>query len=180
MLKDDFLDILEQYGHNVLVVRQSKKLKCSCWTEKYQEADKECPVCFGLGTVPVIEKHTVRSQTMTIPQTLPRAVSDLSLGSMEYSGNAYYMRPDIPISVGDLIVEVDWSATGKPIYTGDTLSEVNYVDPKRFEHGETIFKKVYVSGTSVDRKIRGIRIANSSGVKNYELIRGVQDGHDAS
>lgn len=171
MLKDEFNNILRDYGHNVLVVRQESKLKCSCWHEKTQSSDKSCPVCFGIGTVPIIEKHTVRALTVTIPQTLPRAVTDSSFGSLAMSGKAYFFKEDVKISLQDLVIEVDWSPTGKPIYAGGEISEINYIDKNRFERGEIAFQKAYVAGESVDRNVRGIRIANMNGIKNYEIVR---------
>jgi hypothetical protein len=134
-------------------------------------ADKTCPVCFGIGTVPVVEKHTVRAMTVSIPQTLPRAVQDSSFGPLAMSGKAYFFKSDVKIALKDLILEVDWSPTGKPIYNGGEISEINYIDRNRFERGEVAFQKVYVAGESVERNIRGIRIANTNGIKNYEILR---------
>lgn len=170
MLKQEFEDILKEYGTNILLVRTDTKLRCSCWSEKHQTADRDCPVCFGLGTVPVIEKHTVRSITLTIPQSLPKAVGVSSLGPVAYSSKAFYLKSEVKVESGDLIIEVDWSPTGKPIYTGGDISDISYVENNRFERGEIIFKKAYVSNKSIESEVRGIRIANSNGIKNYEVL----------
>jgi hypothetical protein len=170
MLKDDFKDILKEFGNKILLVRQGNQLRCSCWSEKNQEADRECPSCFGLGMVPIIEKHTVRSQVMSIPQTLPRAISPGSPGEMISSGKAFYFLPDVLVKIKDLVVEVDWSPSGKPIYNGSDICEVNFIDPKRFENGQLTFLKVFVAGQAIEKQIRGIRIANTNGIKNYEII----------
>lgn len=171
MLKDEFEEILRDFGYNILVVRQSTKLRCSCWSEKNQESPRECPVCFGLGTVPVIEKHTVRSYVASIPQTLPRAVKDLGIGDASSSAKAFYFRTNVRLSIGDLIVEVDWSDSGKPIYNNGEVSEINFIDIKRYEQGQPTYQKAYVEGRPIQSEIRGIRIANSNGIKNYEIVR---------
>jgi hypothetical protein len=171
MLKDDFEGILRDFGHNVLVVKQNKQLRCSCWSEKNQETSRECPVCFGIGYVPVIEKHTTRAQIMAIPQSLPRAVEGLAMGDLISSAKAYYFKSDAGVTISDLIVEVDWSPTGKPIYNGGEISEANFIDSKRFEQGAFTYHKIYVAGEPILRDIRGIRIANVNGIKNYEVIR---------
>lgn len=170
MLKDDFESILKDYGFNVLVVRQGTQLRCSCWSEKNQESDRNCPSCFGLGMVPIIEKHTTRVQVMTIPQSLPRAIGEAPLGDLMSSGKAYFFKPDIKVSLQDLVVEVDWSATGKPIYAGGEISEVNFIDKKRFDNGQPTYAKVYTASQPIQRDIRGFRIANTNGIKNYEII----------
>jgi hypothetical protein len=171
MLRDDFEQLLKEFGSNALIVRQSTNLRCSCWSEKEQEASRDCPVCFGIGSVPVIEKHTVRSEVATIPQTLPRAIGDLAIGDMSSSAKAFYCKVDVKLSLGDLILEVDWSPTGKPIYGDGELFEINYIDVKRFEQGLPTYQKAYCEGRPIESKIRGIRIANSNGIKNYEIIR---------
>jgi hypothetical protein len=171
MLKDDFENILREYGNNVLVVRQSTKLRCSCWSEKNQEAPRDCPVCFGIGTVPVIEKHTTRTQVASIPQTLPRAIGDLAMGDMSASAKALFFKADVKLSLGDLVVEVDWSETGRPIYANGEVLEINFIDVKRYEKGQPTYQKAYCEGRPIESQIRGIRIANSNGIKNYEIIR---------
>jgi hypothetical protein len=97
-----------------------------------------------------------------------------SLGPVAYSSKAFYFRSNSNILQGDLVVEVDWSPTGKPIYNGGDISEVGYVDAKRFEEGTLSYYKVYVANKSIESTIRGVRIANSNGIKNYEIIREVQ------
>lgn len=170
MLKDDFEGILRDFGFNLLLVRMGTELRCSCWNEKNQEADRSCTSCFGLGKVPIIEKHTSRSQVMSIPQTLPRAVSLSTPGEMMSSAKAYFFKPDVKIGVKDLIVEVDWSDAAKPIYTGGEILEVNFIDKKMFEKGQVSFIKAYVASQPIARDVRGIRISNASGIKNYEII----------
>lgn len=173
MLRDDFEDMLREFGHNILLVRQDSLLRCSCWSEKNQEAPRDCPVCFGLGRVPVIEKHTVRSMTQQIPQTLSRAIDEgSSVGPMQAGSTAYFVKVDMKVRARDLIIEVDWSPTGKPIYNGGHVGEVNYVDLKRYENGTPTFQKLYVEEKPVRKEIRGIRVANSNGIQNYEIVRG--------
>jgi hypothetical protein len=170
MLRDAFDDMLRDFGYNVLVVHQDKILRCSCWSEKNQEASRDCPVCFGLGTVPVIEKHTTHGTVESIPQTLPRAMQALNTGPMVVGGRAYFFRWNNPIQLRDLVVEVDWDAMGNPIYNNGLISSVNFVDTKRYEQGQTAFVKAYVEDNPVRRNVRGVRIVKSQGIKNYELL----------
>lgn len=94
------------------------------------------------------------------------------MGPVLVGADSYYLRYNVNVSVQDLIVEVDWSSTGKPIYNGGKVNQVNFIDPKKFENGEVAYIKVYTEDTPVDKQIRGVRIANANGIKNYELIRG--------
>lgn len=172
MLRDDFEEILRDYGHNVLVVKQNKKLRCSCWNERNQEVTRTCPVCFGLGYVPVIEKHTVRERTMNMPETLARAITGEPFGEMIVNGKTFYCKYDIGLSLKDLFIDVEWSPGGKPIYNGGDILEVNYIEPKRFEGGQIAYVKVSTKDEPVHKDIRGIRIASANGIKNYEILGG--------
>jgi hypothetical protein len=172
-LRKEFDAILEQYGYPVLVVRSERKLRCSCWNEKTQEADRECPVCFGLGWTPIIEKHMTRSMDTSVPESLAMLGAETpSFGPISVPGRFYYMRYNALLRPTDLIVDVDWTDRGKPIYNGGGIYEVSHVDPKRFERGELIYNKVYVKDEPVEKQIRGIRIANANGIKNYEIMEG--------
>lgn len=165
----EFNKILAQYGYPVLVVRQNTKLRCSCWNEKRQESDRECPICFGLGFVPIVEKHTTRDADTQVPQTLPMITVDSKFGGMSVPGRQYFFQHDFPGSIMDLIVDVEWSETGKPVYNGGGIYQISHIDPQRFERGETVFRKVYVKDQPVEKSIRGIRIANVNGITNYEI-----------
>jgi hypothetical protein len=169
-LRNEFAKILEKYGYPVLVVRQDKKLRCSCWSEKTQESDRKCPRCFGLGWNPIVEKYITRTEDMTVPETLARVTVTGSFGQIAVPSRAYFFQHNVKISEKDLIVDVEWSKTGKPIYNGGGIYEVSHVDGTlRLEKGETVFKKASCKDTPVQKNIRGIRIVQVNGIVNYEL-----------
>lgn len=168
-LRYEFEQILLQYGHPILLVRQSKKLRCSCWNEKRQEADRECPICFGLGWNPIVEKHTIREVDTSVPETLAMIAQEGKFGGISVPGRQYYFKHDVSIIPGDLIVDVEWSKQGKPIYVGGGIYEISHLDPNRFEKGQLIFNTIYCKDQPVEKQIRGIRIANVNGITNYEI-----------
>lgn len=168
-LRSEFNQILQTYGYPVLLVRQNKKMRCSCWDEKTQSACRECPICFGIGFKPIVEKHWVRDMETGSDDRLAQIGSQTRIGEIYTPGRAYFCRWDVETMAGDLIVEVDWTEQGKPYYAGKGIYEVNLVDPQRFERGELIFSKVYVKDQPVEKQIRGIRIANVNGIISYEI-----------
>ena len=168
-LRKEFEEILSVYGYPVLVVRSEKKLRCSCWNEKRQEADRECPVCFGLGWNNVVEKHTTRESDTSVPETLALIAREGKFGGMSVPGRLYYFNHKIRFMPGDLIVDVEWTDQGKPYYTGKGVYEISHIDPARFERGQLIYNSVYCKDQPVEKNIRGIRIANVNGIVNYEI-----------
>lgn len=170
-MREDFESILRDYGHNILLVRAATKTRCSCWNEKTQESPRTCPSCFGLGFVPIIEKHTVRTIDTSLPETLVRAIQGSAIGDVSVPGRIYFFRHSAKVQTGDLLVEVDWSETGRPIYSDGYVMKINHVDPKRWDGGQVAFQKTYAKDEPIEKEIRGIRIANSNGITNYELIQ---------
>lgn len=168
-LRYEFEQILLEYGYPTLVIRQEKKLRCSCWDEKRQEADRNCPICFGLGWAPIVEKHTTRESDTSIPETMALIARDGKFGGMAVPGRQYYFRHNTQFVPGDLIVEVTWTPQGKPVYTDGGIYEVSHVDAARYKEGQVIYKKVYCKDTPIEKGIRGIRIANVNGITNYEI-----------
>lgn len=168
-LKQEFHEILKQYGYPVLLVRQQKEVRCSCYDEKTQSVDRECPMCFGLGHVPIVEKHTVREVDMTVPQTMPMISQAQNFGEIAVPTRSYFFLPEAKLMEQDLIVDVGW--VGEiPVIKKGKIWEISHIDPARFEKGELIFKKVYVKAEPVEMKIRGFHIREVNGVISYELI----------
>lgn len=162
-LRYEFDRILAQYGYPILLVRTDAQLRCSCWNEKTQEADRECPFCFGMGWTVVVEKHMVRDVDISASDM------ETSIGPLTVAGRAYFMRYNASVSPSCLIVEVDWSPSGKPIYNDGGIYEVSYVYPYRYKQGQIVYQKVYTNDTPIQKRIRGIRIANVNGIVNYEI-----------
>lgn len=169
-LRSEFEQILVTYGTEVLIVRADTKVRCSCWNEKMQQSDRNCPICFGISWNPIVEKHTIRHMETGVRNSLAMIGQDGSLGQMNAPGRQYYMKHDAQVEVQSLIVEVDWSPTGKPIYNGGGIYQISLVDKKYFENGQVAYKKIFCKDQPIEKQIRGIRIANVNGIKNYELI----------
>jgi len=168
-LRYEFDKIIETYGYPVLVVRQSKKLRCSCWNEKTQEADRACPACFGLGWNPIVEKHEARGEDTSVPETLGRLTQSGTFGNIGVHSRKWFMRPEAEVVSKDYVVDVEWK-NGRPVYTGKGIYEISHVDETmKYEETEMIYKIAYCKDTPVQKNIRGIRIVEVQGIINYEL-----------
>ena len=172
--REKFNSILDKYGYPVLVVRSDRKIRCSCWNEKTQEADRTCPACFGLGWNPKVEKHQARAQdtasAMSSIGGQAKAITQTPIGEIVGLPRQWFMRTDIKLQRKDLIVDVEWDASGKPVYAGGGIYEVNHIDETmKFANGEQVYKLVFTMDTPVQKNIRGIRIVEVQGIVNYEL-----------
>lgn len=168
-LRAEFKDILMEYGYPVLLVRQQKEVRCSCYDEKTQSVDRECPICFGLGHVPLVEKHTIREIDVRVTETNAANFKAQNFGDMATPSRGYFFLPEVVVDDQDLILDVGWSGE-YPILNKGRIWEVSHVDTARFVKGEIVFKKVYVKAEPVELKIRGFHIRQVEGITSYELI----------
>ena len=162
-LRFELDQILAQYGQICLLVRTDTRTRCSCWNEKKQESDRNCPICFGLSWVPIVEKHTVRNMEVGLTQQMA------GFGELDVKLPTYWFRYNAVIQKQNLIVEVDWSPTGKPVYNGGPIYQVQNIDKKVFENGQVAFQKITCKDEPLNKQIRGIRIANVNGIIKYEI-----------
>lgn len=169
-LRHEFDQILTQYGVDVLLVRMDTHVRCSCWNEKTQESDRECPMCFGLSWNPIIEKHTVRGMETGVRNSLAMIGQNPPFGQLNSDGRQYYFRYNVPVTPQCLIVEVDWSPTGKPIYNGGGIFAITLVASNVYENGQITYKKAFCKDQPVQKQIRGIHITSVNGITNYELV----------
>lgn len=170
-LREEFDQIIRTYGYNVLVIKQEKKLRCSCWNEKRQEADRECPVCMGIGWNLEVQKHTIRGMDTSVPETYAFMKKTSDFGGLSVPGRQYFFRYNADITQGDLIVDVEWNGE-KPVYKNGGIYEISHVTPNRFEKGELIYYSVFVKDQPVEKTIRGIRLVQINGITNYEIAEG--------
>ena len=128
-LRKEFDAILHQYGHYVLIVRTDRQTTCTCYNPTTGSVSKTCPYCFGLGTIPIIEKHITREKDLNVPETLPYLSTQQLFGEMAIATRGYFFKPEVVIQPHDLIIDVDWNGA-QPIYSGRGLYEVSHVDKK--------------------------------------------------
>ncbi|QHW35665.1 hypothetical protein GZH47_32730 (plasmid) [Paenibacillus rhizovicinus] len=141
-LRADIKDILEKYGHKVVYVRQDKRFRCDCYSERSGEPMADCPKCFGTTYKVSIRSCLTRRKVSVVPETLPGARRVSPLGNIAATTYKYYMEHDVAPQPGDLILEVEWDGE-KPA----TITEKLYVsvpDPLRGDTGRIEFWQVYV------------------------------------
>jgi len=170
-LAREFKKILEDFGHDVLVIKQDKKLYCSCYNEVTQEASRDCPLCLGLGWTFTAERHTTRSEDATGATQLIKLMKNSHIGNVVSGDRKYFFLPNMNAIEKDLIVEVEWDKFGKPTYKDGGIWSVTTIDKNlNLGAGKDVYKVYYASETPVRSKIRGIRISEINGIKQYNIL----------
>lgn len=167
-LEANFNKIIETYGHDILLLHSDKKTICSCFDKITGSAKRDCPFCFGMGTIPVIERHKIRDIDMRVPESLPYIASQQLFGDMAVAARAYFFKKDVVVKEEDLIIDVEWDGI-KPVYKGGGIYIVSHIDPQRFIGGAITFQKVYVKDQPIKKEIRGFKIVEQAGKTMYQL-----------
>ena len=169
-LKNEFDNILKQYGHHILLLSQ-KNIRCTCYDALTGSTDRNCEYCFGAGYIPKVTKEITREEDSNISSSLSMISDFQTFGEMIVTGRHYFFKNDVEVKVNDLILDVDWEGN-RPIHVGRPLLRVSHVDRKRFINGEVVFQKVYMKTQPILRDIRAIHIIEKYNQTYYYLSEG--------
>lgn len=176
IVERDFLHILKNYGHDVLVIHADKKEDCRyvfssgrpCRSYITGSADRNCPVCHGLGYTTKIRKYRTRERDLSINESRPTSQGALGFGELIIENKSYYFYKDVPIKDQDLILEVEWEGE-QPIYKGGDIYEISHVDELRYVNGEIAYYKTTMKSQPIQKKIRGIQVVKKANETLYQL-----------
>lgn len=135
-------DILTTYGHYVVYVRRDTRFRCPCYIERSGEATVDCPLCFGTSYHVEISKLRTRRTISSVPETLIGVNKMMQAGRVAPTAYVYYFEHHTNPVENDLILEVVWDETGKPIRITNKLL-VSAIDPLLGYKGRIEFYQVY-------------------------------------
>lgn len=170
-LEETFQRIMNDYGHDVLIVHNDKDEICSCYDPATGSVLRACPYCFGTGHVAQIKKYRTRHLDANVPESnvylnTPRNFSEISTGA-----KIYFFYKDQDIRVGDLIVEVDWEGI-RPVYKGGSIYEIAHTHENRYLNGEVLYYKTFTKEQPINKSIRGFQVVKRAGEVQYQLAEG--------
>lgn len=131
-LREEFDQLLKDYGHDVILIRVSK-VTCTCADTHGEQVSDKCPKCLGIGRV--IRPYRVKmidesaSQVVSLPNTTKFTI----IGDIYSNAKAFYFRYNIQPKAGDYIYEVSW--IGDRIATLHGVYKIEYAEPFRMDNG---------------------------------------------
>lgn len=108
-LREEFTDLLSNYGKDVLYFRKSKKIKCDCYSELNKSGTAECPLCMGTGWKFAIENIEV------IEQDVFSRLTSTDLGESHKSVIRMYVDFKVMPKVSDHIILVQFEGSSPKI-----------------------------------------------------------------
>lgn len=167
-LRQEVEGLIEREGHYVLLQRTSRKIRCTCWNEKYQEADPNCPYCLGKGFVSRIERHKIRRQTAVNVIALPNNIQQTPIGQLSTDTRLFFFKHDTKPKKGDIIMEVGWRGQ-RPTHL-ITVYEISHADDMREHNGRIEFFQVTAKEKSITVPIYSFEVRKLGPIRNYEPV----------
>lgn len=184
-LREELNELIQESGHYVLLQRASRRIRCVCWDEKYQESSvekyhretrqlkiifKTCPRCLGKGWISRIERHKIRRDNASQVIALPQLIKQNPYGQLGSDAKVFYMEHDTHPKKGDYIYEVGWDGQ-KPTHLIQAY-QINSAEDLRGDNGRIEFYSVVTEEMNISTQIRQFVIRQMGPVKNYEPIYG--------
>lgn len=170
-LRKEFTELIDDYGHYILLQRTSRKIRCRCYDEIRQEGDHDCKLCLGKGWLSKIERHKTRYDAAIQVVSRPNLNILGPTGHSWVDAKVFFFKHDTSLQVGDMIYEVGWDKRNpqKPTHLIRTYA-INDTYEYRADNGRIEYRIASVKSETISTKIRNIVIRSLGPVKNYELV----------
>jgi hypothetical protein len=166
---EEFRRILEERGYDVLVIRRNKQRKCDCRLATTNEIDPSCQKCFGLGYLYIAERHTVRSEDVSVPETLARLTQFTKIGELNTPGRQFFFLPSAEIEEGDIIVDYE-ERNGELTFLASNIYAINHVDrTKRIAGPTPVYLLAYATDRPLQKELRLEFLSQVKHIQNYSL-----------
>lgn len=129
--------LTEEFGINVLYVRNNKFVKCKCFDDLNKTGNSKCPICHGSGffnsiqMIPAIESSNS-------PYSSNNSIDRLKIGVTDQKNEIYYIQQQYNPKERDFVIKVTWTKDGTPVDVIKVLELINIWDT-RGDNGRTEF-----------------------------------------
>lgn len=134
-LRHDSELLTDEFGINVLYIRNCKFVRCNCFDDLNKAGDPDCKLCMGTGHFASIQKIKA-IESSNSAYSSENSIAANSTGTTNQKNEIYYIRHQYNPKERDMILKVTWDRQGYPI---DILqvSEITNVYEMRGNKGRT-------------------------------------------
>lgn len=116
--------LINEFGINVLYVRNCKFVKCRCFSDLDKTGNPDCPYCMGSGFFASIEKvRAIESSNSAYSST--NSIAQLPIGVTDQKNEVYYIGHEVTPKERDYLLKVTWDKKGRPTDIVKVLEIVN-------------------------------------------------------
>lgn len=113
-LRQDASLLTDEFGINILFVRNCKFVRCKCFDDLNKTGDPNCPLCFGSGYFASIQKLKA-IESSTRPYSENNTLTQTPIGVTDQKFEVYYIRHMYTPKERDMILQVTWDKQGNPV-----------------------------------------------------------------
>lgn len=144
-LRHDAELLTDEFGINVLYIRNCKFIRCTCFDDLNKEGDPNCKLCMGTGHFASIQK--IRAiESANSAYSSENAIKANPTGITNQKREIYYIRHQFNPKERDMILKVTWDKQGNPVDILQVL-EITNVYEMRGDKG-----RVELNGCMIDSR----------------------------
>ena len=123
-LRHEAETLTNEFGINVLYIRNCKFVRCRCFDDLNKTGDPDCKLCFGTGHFASIEKiQAIESSNSAYSSN--SSITQLPIGVTDQKNEVYYIRHPFVPKERDIILKVTWDRQGYPVDIIKVLEIIN-------------------------------------------------------
>lgn len=123
-LRHDAELLTEEFGINVLYVRNCKFVRCTCFDDLNKTGDTNCKLCMGTGHFASIQKvQAIESSNSAYSSE--NSLTSTPIGATNQKNEIYYIRHQYNPKERDMILKVTWDKQGYPVDVLQVLEITN-------------------------------------------------------
>ena len=123
-MRQEANSLINEFGINVLYIRNCKYVRCSCFDDLNKTGDPNCKICMGSGYFASIQK-TQAIESSNSAYSDSNSIAQMPIGITDQKNEIYYIRHNLNPKERDYILKVTWDINGNPIDIVKVLEIVN-------------------------------------------------------
>lgn len=144
-LRHDAELLTDEFGIDVLYIRDCKFVRCTCFNDLNKEGDPDCKLCMGTGHFASIQKIKA-IESSSSAYSSENVIASTSIGTINQKREIYYIRHQYNPKERDMILKVTWDKNGYPVDVLQVL-EITNVYEMRGDKG-----RVELNGCLIDSR----------------------------
>jgi len=124
-LRHDAKILTDEFGIDVLYVRQCKYVKCSCFDDLNKTGNPDCPMCHGSGWFSSIQKvKAIESRNAQGAYGSGSSLAKMDIGITDQMSEIFYIQQQYNPKERDFLLKVTWK-DGMPVDILKVLEIIN-------------------------------------------------------
>lgn len=164
--------ILDEFADTALLLRLDSARTCECVDTLSLSARPDCKKCLGTGKIARAEKMRIRSKQSSSQDTLPKVMTEETIGSVAVGVREFYLPYTNRIKQNDYIIFCEWNGNIPLFNEYTTTFRILNVDPLKGDGGRLEYLKATSNSNPINALIRFNSIThNIQGSQYYLAIR---------